>query len=76
MAQEWLTLLQHPAALGDVSKGPMDAASQQAWGAFFWQHRNGPWLTLDTRARLQNGGEAQAQWILSPALFCVLRGKR
>ncbi len=31
VAQEWLTLV---AALGDV-KGPMDAASQQAWGAFF-----------------------------------------
>src|SRR5699024_7826617 len=40
VAQEWLTLLQKSAALGDV-KGPMDAASQQAWGAFFWQHRNG-----------------------------------
>lgn len=63
VAQEWLTLLQKSAALGDV-KGPMDAASQQSWGAFFWQHRNGL-IDPDTRARLQNGGEAQAQWILS-----------
>ncbi len=30
----------------------MDAASQQAWGAFFWQHRNGL-VDPDTRARLQ-----------------------
>lgn len=52
VAQEWLTLLQKSAALGDV-KGPMDAASQQAWGAFFWQHRNGL-IDPDTRARLQN----------------------
>ncbi|MBW6100002.1 hypothetical protein KZ774_04265 [Escherichia coli] len=34
VAQEWLTLLQKSAALGDV-KGPMDAASQQAWGSVF-----------------------------------------
>ncbi len=52
VAQEWLTLLQKSAALGDV-KGPMDAASQQAWGAFFWQHRNGL-IDPDPRARLQN----------------------
>lgn len=63
VAQAWLDLLQKSQALATV-KGPMDAASQQAWGTFFWQHRNG--LIDDaTRARLQNGGEAQAQWILS-----------
>ncbi|GHL17254.1 hypothetical protein ECZU24_00950 [Escherichia coli] len=63
------------AALGDV-KGPMDAASQQAWGAFFWQHRNGT-VDPDTRARLQNGGEAQAQWILSQlySAFSGVSGK-
>lgn len=75
VAQEWLTLLQKSAALGDV-KGPMDAASQQAWGAFFWQHRNGL-IDPDTRARLQNGGEAQAQWILSQlySAFSGVSGK-
>ena len=75
VAQEWLTLLQKSAALGDV-KGPMDAASQQSWGAFFWQHRNGL-IDPDTRARLQNGGEAQAQWILSQlySAFSGVSGK-
>lgn len=75
VAQEWLTLLQKSAALGDV-KGPMDAASQQSWGAFFWQHRNGL-IDPDTRARLQNGGEAQAQWILSQlySAFSRVSGK-
>lgn len=63
VARAWLSLLQKSHVLADV-KGPMDAASQQAWGAFFWQHRNG--LIDDaTRARLQNGGAAQAQWVLS-----------
>ncbi|ELB8092016.1 MMPL family transporter [Escherichia coli] len=75
VAQEWLTLLQKSAALGDI-KGPMDAASQQAWGAFFWQHRNGL-IDPDTRARLQNGGEAQAKWILSQlySAFSGVSGK-
>ncbi|KKB19768.1 hypothetical protein VP68_17185, partial [Escherichia coli] len=54
----------------------MDAASQQAWGAFFWQHRNGL-IDPDTRARLQNGGEAQAKWILSQlySAFSGVSGK-
>ena len=63
VAQKWLSLLQGSGSLHEV-KGPMDAAGQQAWGAFFWQHRNGL-IDPATRARLQNGGEAQAQWILS-----------
>jgi predicted exporter len=48
----------------------------KAWGEFFWQHRNG--LIDDaTRARLQNGGEAQAQWILSQlySAFSGVSGK-
>ena len=63
VAQQWLTLLQRSGALNEV-KGPMDAAGQKAWGEFFWQHRNGL-IDPATRARLQNGGEAQAQWVLS-----------
>ncbi len=63
VAQHWLSLLQGAGSLHEV-KGPMDAAGQKAWGAFFWQHRNGL-IDPATRARLQNGGEAQAQWILS-----------
>jgi predicted exporter len=63
VARDWLALLQKSHALAQV-KGPMDADSQQAWGTFFWQHRNGL-IDDETRARLQNGGNAQAQWILS-----------
>ncbi len=59
-----------------VVKGPLDAAGQQAWGDFFWQHRNGL-VDPATRARLQNGGEAQAQWILSQlySAFSGVSGK-
>lgn len=75
VAQAWLALLQRSHALAEV-KGPMDAAAQQQWGAFFWQHRNGM-LDGDTRARLQNGGNAQAQWILSQlySAFSGVSGK-
>ena len=74
-AHDWLTLLQKSHALAQV-KGPMDADSQQAWGAFFWKHRNGL-IDNDTRTRLQNGGEAQAQWILSQlySAFSGVSGK-
>ncbi|HHU4047013.1 TPA: MMPL family transporter [Enterobacter cloacae] len=75
VAQQWLTLLQHSGALSEV-KGPMDATGQQAWGEFFWQHRNGM-IDPATRARLQNGGEAQAQWVLSQlySAFSGVSGK-
>ena len=74
-AQQWLNLLQRSSALSEV-KGPMDDAGQKAWGAFFWQHRNGL-IDSTTRARLQNGGEAQAQWILSQlySAFSGVSGK-
>ncbi|EBC0166629.1 MMPL family transporter [Salmonella enterica subsp. enterica serovar Give] len=75
VAQQWLELLQNSHALSEV-KGPMDAAGQKAWGEFFWQHRNGL-IDPATRARLQNGGEAQAQWILSQiySAFSGVSGK-
>ncbi|MDU1059545.1 MAG: MMPL family transporter [Leclercia adecarboxylata] len=75
VAQHWLSLLQGAGTLHEV-KGPMDAAGQKAWGAFFWQHRNGL-IDPATRARLQNGGEAQAQWILSQlySAFSGVSGK-
>ncbi len=75
VAQHWLSLLQGAGSLHEV-KGPMDAAGQKAWGAFFWQHRNGL-IDPATRARLQNGGEAQAQWILSQlySAFSGVSGK-
>lgn len=75
VAQHWLSLLHESGSL-HVVKGPMDAAGQKAWGAFFWQHRNGL-IDPATRARLQNGGEAQAQWILSQlySAFSGVSGK-
>ncbi|PWK99372.1 putative exporter [Pantoea allii] len=75
VAQAWLALLQKSGALAEV-KGPMDARSQQAWGTFFWQHRNGL-IDSETRQRLQNGGEAQAQWVLSQlySAFSGVSGK-
>jgi len=75
VAQEWLTRLSASTLLADV-KGPMDAASQQAWGTFFWHHRNGL-IDSDTRARLQRGGEAQAQWVLAQlySAFSGVSGK-
>lgn len=75
VAGDWLRLLQTSKALADV-KGPMNADNQQAWGTFFWQHRNGL-IDPATRARLQNGGEAQAQWILSQlySAFSGVSGK-
>ena len=63
IAVHWQTLLQQSHAFREV-KGVMDSDSQKAWGSFFWQHRNGL-IDGATRARLQHGGEAQAQWILS-----------
>ncbi|EPY7309137.1 MMPL family transporter [Klebsiella quasipneumoniae] len=75
VARDWLRLLQTSDALAEL-KGPMDAASQQAWGTFFWQHRNAL-IDPATRARLQEGGEAQAQWILSQlySAFSGVSGK-
>ena len=75
VAQHWLELLQSERSLSEV-KGPMDAAGQKAWGEFFWQHRNGL-VDPATRARLQKGGEAQAQWILSQlySAFSGVSGK-
>lgn len=63
VAQAWYAQLRKTPELADV-KGPMDAASQQEWGTFFWQHRNAL-IDSVTRERLQHGGEKQAQWILS-----------
>lgn len=75
VAQYWLTLLQQSKGVKEL-KGPMDSTSQQAWGDFYWRHRNGL-LDSATRQRLQDGGEAQAQWILSQlySAFSGVSGK-
>jgi len=56
--------------------GPMDAQRQQQWGRFFYQHRN---VLLDdaTRQRLQQGADAQSQWILGQlySAFAGVSGK-
>ncbi|MGL5334597.1 MAG: MMPL family transporter [Enterovibrio sp.] len=75
IAQMWLNELQKLPELHEV-KGPMGERDQQAWGSFFWDHRNAL-IDSATRARLQNGGEAQAQWILSQmySAFSGVNGK-
>ncbi|WP_038162075.1 MMPL family transporter [Trabulsiella guamensis] len=74
-AQAWLAQLKTTPALAGV-KGAMNASDQQAWGAFYWQHRNGL-IDAATRERLQHGGNAQAQWILSQlySAFSGVSGK-
>lgn len=75
VANRWQQLLSQSGALREV-KGAMDANSQQAWGTFFFQHRNAL-IDSATRSRLQQGGEAQAQWILSQlySAFSGVSGK-
>lgn len=74
-AQWWQTQLQQQPFLQNV-QGPMDAKGQQEWGKFYFEHRNGL-LDNQTRSRLQNGGEAQAQWVLSQlySAFSGVSGK-
>ncbi|HEX4503494.1 MAG TPA: MMPL family transporter [Scandinavium sp.] len=74
-ANRWQQLLSQSGALSEV-KGAMDADSQQTWGTFFFQHRNAL-IDSATRSRLQQGGEAQAQWILSQlySAFSGVSGK-
>lgn len=63
VAQALLTRLQQLDGLKQV-KGPLDAQQQQAWGQFAFQHRNSM-IDAATRARLENGGAAQADWVLA-----------
>lgn len=63
VAQTLLTKLQQLDGLKQV-KGPLDAEQQQAWGKFAFQHRNSL-IDAATRARLENGGAAQADWVLA-----------
>ncbi|OAT25313.1 membrane protein [Buttiauxella ferragutiae ATCC 51602] len=74
-AQWWQTQLQQQPFLQDV-QGPMEAKSQQEWGKFYFENRNGL-LDNQTRSRLQNGGEAQVQWVLSQlySAFSGVSGK-
>ena len=71
----WQTQLQQQPFLQNV-QGPMDAKGQQEWGKFYFEHRNGL-VDNQTRSRLQNGGEAQAQWVLSQlySAFSGVSGK-
>ncbi|QKJ86718.1 MMPL family transporter [Paramixta manurensis] len=59
----WLARLQAMPALKQV-QGPISAQQQQAWGTFAWQHRNNL-IDPATRARLAQGGAAQADWVLA-----------
>lgn len=67
----WQAQLQALPMLTQVS-GAMDDQQMQRWGSFAWQHRNGL-IDEATRARLQHGGTAQADWILAQ-LFSAFAG--
>ncbi len=58
----WLAQINQLPELAEV-KGTMSADNQQAWGKFFFEHRNGM-IDSQTRQRLANGGQAQADWVL------------
>lgn len=71
VAAWWQSQLQALPMLRQVS-GALDDDQMQRWGAYAFQHRNGLIDPL-TRARLQNGGGAQADWILAQ-LFSAFAG--
>lgn len=70
-AKWWQAQLQALPMLKQVS-GALDDDQMQRWGTYAFQHRNGLIDPL-TRARLQNGGTAQADWILAQ-LFSAFAG--
>ena len=70
-AEWWQAQLQALPMLKQVS-GALDDDQMQRWGTYAFQHRNGLIDPL-TRARLQNGGTAQADWILAQ-LFSAFAG--
>ncbi|MEQ1975728.1 MMPL family transporter [Xenorhabdus sp. SGI240] len=74
-AQYWLEHLQKTPFLTNV-KGPMTAEQQQAWGRFYYEHRNAM-LDPATRDRLKDDGNQQANWILSQiySAFSGVSGK-
>ncbi|MCG8157370.1 MMPL family transporter [Brenneria goodwinii] len=63
VADSWLRQLQALPELQNV-KGPIDSEQQRLWGKFAFEHRNGL-VDATTRARLKNGGAAQADWVLA-----------
>lgn len=63
VATDWLQRVRGIVGIGEV-EGPLDDRWQQRWGLFAWQHRNAL-VDSATRARLQQGAQAQADWILS-----------
>ncbi|PWC20023.1 hypothetical protein DDT52_11785 [Brenneria roseae subsp. roseae] len=75
VADWWLKQLQALPDLYDV-KGPIDAEQQQRWGKFVFEHRNGL-IDPATRARMENGGNAQADWVLAQlySAFAGVSGK-
>ncbi|WP_041691963.1 MMPL family transporter [Erwinia billingiae] len=57
-------------------QGPMTDERQQAWGKFAWQNRNAL-IDPATRARLQQAGAAQGDWVLGQlySAFAGVSGK-
>ncbi|PHM53395.1 MMPL family transporter [Xenorhabdus sp. KK7.4] len=62
-AEYWQDQLEKTPFLAHV-KGPINAEQQQAWGTFYYKHRNAM-LDPATRDRLKSEGTQQANWILS-----------
>lgn len=71
IAAWWQAQLQALPMLKQVS-GQLDDNQMQRWGSWAFQHRNGL-VDPITRVRLQNGGTAQADWILAQ-LFSAFVG--
>ncbi|WP_413723670.1 MMPL family transporter [Sodalis sp. RH16] len=63
VAAWWLHRLRALPLLQNLA-GPVDEAQQQSWGKFAFEHRNGL-VDGATRARLAQGGSAQADWVLA-----------
>ncbi len=62
VAQWWLDNLQGIDLLSHL-QGPVSDIQQQAWGTFFYQHRNGM-IDGQTRQRLA-ASQAQADWVMA-----------
>ncbi|WP_354637596.1 MMPL family transporter [Morganella morganii] len=69
-AAAWLDLVKKQAFIADVN-GPVTAGQQQAWGEFYYRHRNAM-ADEQTRSRLLNGTQ-QADWIIAQ-LFSAFSG--
>ncbi len=71
-AAAWWQAQLHALPMLKQVSGELNDDQMQRWGVYAFQHRNGL-IDAATRARLQNGGGAQADWILAQ-LFSAFAG--